>query len=186
MTPTPEQHRVILAAARRASYRYFFRPQPADVEDLAQEVTLKVLLHQSDFDPRKALWTTWVQTIAEHTAIDMGKKKRPLQLSKGFDIPAGAVQADETLERRACGVRRLIDKAPLRTRVVLAALNPELFPPCEQVKEAFRKLFNISWETSREREEWMEPTAEFLAAAAGARKNTLVDQPLCRLRAMLS
>lgn len=187
MSLSHDQRLAIRAAARRAAYRYFLHPQPADVEDLAQEVAAKALANLHRFDPTKAEWTTWVNTIASNTAIDMGKKKKPLRLADGFDAPARADNApDEAVLDLAREVRRLLPKAPLDTRVVLSALNPELFPPCDAVQAGFEKRFKISWTASRELPEWSEPTPEFLAARAGVSKNTLVDQPLCRLRKKLA
>lgn len=185
MILTPDQLLAIRAAARRAVFRYFLQPQPSDVDDLAQEVAAKALAHLTDFDPSKGEWSAWVNTIAARSAIDQGLKKRSVSLPANFEKAADTSEVDEAVERDTQDVRRLLPRAPLRTRAVLAAQHPDQFPPCAQVRMSFSKLFQISWEASRGLEEWTSPTPEFLAARAGLPKNTLIDQPLRRLRLAL-
>ena len=185
MQPTEEQHRQIVAAAQRAVYRYFRNPQTADVEDLAQEVEAKVLAHWDGFDASKGQWTTWVNTIARRTAIDWGRKKRPVRLVDGFDAASSPSLPNDGAEQAAADIRLLLPVAPEHVLAVLAALNEDLFPPSDSVKKTFERIFRVSWEESRELPEWRHPSPEFLAARTGKSKNSVIDQPLCRFRAWL-
>ncbi|MBL8735782.1 MAG: sigma-70 family RNA polymerase sigma factor [Planctomycetes bacterium] len=47
-----------------------------DVEDLAQEVFLKVFRALPQFDPRRAKFTTWVYTFVRNHCYDVLKKRR--------------------------------------------------------------------------------------------------------------
>ena len=95
-----------------------------EVEDVAQEVFLKVFLRISAFDGRSKFYT-WLYRVAANTAKDHVKKRRrrpalPLEEDAGIpDESGGPTQAAVVSERRVM-VREAIAALPTRYREVLA------------------------------------------------------------------
>lgn len=65
-------HRPILATI----FRFLGPRWRRDVEDLAQEVFLKVFRALDRFDPERAKFTTWVYTFVRNHCYDVLKKRR--------------------------------------------------------------------------------------------------------------
>jgi len=65
-------HRPILATI----YRFLGPRWHRDVEDLAQEVFLKVFRALDRFDPERAKFTTWVYTFVRNHCYDVLKRRR--------------------------------------------------------------------------------------------------------------
>lgn len=65
-------HRPIIATI----FRFLGPRYRRDVEDLAQEVFLKVFRALAAFDPSRAKFTTWVYTFVRNHCFDVLKKKR--------------------------------------------------------------------------------------------------------------
>lgn len=64
-------HRPVIATI----FRFLGPRWREDVEDLAQEVFLKVFRALPDFDPARAKFTTWVYTFVRNHCYDVLKKK---------------------------------------------------------------------------------------------------------------
>lgn len=80
-----------------------------DVEDLAQEVFLKVFRALPQFDPRRAKFTTWVYTFVRNHCYDVLKKRRLPTTS------LDAVAADEP-QRQVPDGRELLPSAGLENQ----------------------------------------------------------------------
>lgn len=80
-----------------------------DVEDLAQEVFLKVFRALPQFDPRRAKFTTWVYTFVRNHCYDVLKKRRLPTTS------LDAVAADEP-QRQVQDGRELLPSAGLENQ----------------------------------------------------------------------
>ncbi len=65
-------HRPIIATI----YRFLGQGFRREVEDLAQEVFLKVFRALDKFDPTRAKFTTWVYTFVRNHCFDVLKKRR--------------------------------------------------------------------------------------------------------------
>ncbi len=65
-------HRPVIATI----FRFLGPRYRRDVEDLAQEVFLKVFRALGNFDPSRAKFTTWVYTFVRNHCFDVLKKKR--------------------------------------------------------------------------------------------------------------
>lgn len=79
-------HRPVIATI----YRFLGPGFRREVEDLAQEVFLKVFRALDKFDPSRAKFTTWVYTFVRNHCFDVMKKRRLKTTS------LHAVGADET------------------------------------------------------------------------------------------
>lgn len=80
-------HRPVIATI----YRFLGPGWRHEVEDLAQEVFLKVFRALDHFDPRRAKLTTWVYTFVRNHCYDVLKRRRvpttPLADDTGEDRP---------------------------------------------------------------------------------------------------
>ncbi len=65
-------HRPVIATI----FRFLGAKYRRDVEDLAQEVFLKVFRSIDKFDPSRAKFTTWVYTFVRNHCFDVLKKRR--------------------------------------------------------------------------------------------------------------
>jgi len=95
-----------------------------EVEDVAQEVFLKVFTRIDGFDGRSQFYT-WLYRVAVNAAKDHVKKRvrRPaVALDEADALPGGAEGPDTGAERSETHriVREAIDALPLRYREVLA------------------------------------------------------------------
>jgi len=95
-----------------------------EVEDVAQEVFLKVYTRIEAFDERSQFYT-WLYRVAVNAAKDHVKKRvrRPaVALDEADALPGGAESPDAGAQRSETArlVREAIDALPLRYREVLA------------------------------------------------------------------
>lgn len=82
-------HRPILAVV----YRFIGRRSTDDIEDIAQEIFLKVFRALDRFDPSRGVkFTTWVFTFAKNHCFDVLKKRRVPTTS--IDSSASGAAAD--------------------------------------------------------------------------------------------
>jgi RNA polymerase sigma factor (sigma-70 family) len=190
---TPAHLACIRDLASRAALRSNRDLDEGGVDDLAQEVARRLWQARDRYDAARGPWEALIYRIARNLAIDGLRKNRTISLDAAGDPdlllhgtpdPSPGEHEDAVLD--AAALRDHLPSAPVRTRAVLAALHPELFPPDDAARAAFLGLFGLSWEASRHLPEWRCPSAEFLASRAGKPRNTLVDQPLKRLREQLA
>lgn len=92
-------------------YGFAFRyaGDPADADDIAQEVFVKVWRNIKKFDQQKN-FKTWIFTITKNTAIDLLKKRRTIPFSnfedeKGYNfiadnIPSQSLSPDQAAEKK--------------------------------------------------------------------------------------
>lgn len=123
------------AQARRTLYVQFvdrvFRTvrgmlrSDADAEDVTQDAMLTVLTSLRTYRPRpEARFGAWVATIAVNTARRRFRRRRPELTTTGIlpDIPAGAIDPDDALDR--LGRRRALLAAladlPARDRMLIS------------------------------------------------------------------
>jgi RNA polymerase sigma factor (sigma-70 family) len=74
---------------------------PQQVEDLAQEVFVKVLVGLPRFDPRgPAKLSSWILTVATRACLDVLKAKRPQTQEVPDSLPAASDPEGETAQRQ--------------------------------------------------------------------------------------
>ena len=86
-----------------------------DVEDLVQEVFLKVYANLDRYDEVKASLSTWIYTITRNTVYDYLKAKRDRPVFELLDntedaseeAPYEELLSNETLEELACALQKL-------------------------------------------------------------------------------
>ena len=86
-----------------------------DVEDLVQEVFLKVYANLDKYDEVKASLSTWIYTITRNTVYDYLKAKRDRPVFELLDntedatdeAPDEELLRNETLEELACALEKL-------------------------------------------------------------------------------
>ena len=80
--------------------------EPAQAEDLAQDVMFQIWRRAAQFDPSKARASTWIYTIARNRLIDERRKNRPMgvQLPE-TDIVEGSDAPMHEMEMGAEGAR---------------------------------------------------------------------------------
>jgi RNA polymerase sigma-70 factor (ECF subfamily) len=96
-------------------------------EDIAQEAMVRVWRRASEFDARRARFSTWLYRIVVNLCIDSVRTPQPVPLPEGLDPadPAeNAAEAMEVDERRAALVRA-IEGLPSRQRAALALVYHE-------------------------------------------------------------
>ena len=87
---------LVLHVVRQTFGRYGLRGDPHDIEDVGQEVFIRLSKQDfallKKFDPERAKLTTFLRVVASSTAIDWLRRRRPQ--SEDIDDHAGAL-ADE-------------------------------------------------------------------------------------------
>jgi RNA polymerase sigma-70 factor (ECF subfamily) len=75
--------------------------RPQQVEDLAQEVFVKVLIGLPRFDPRgPAKLSSWILTVATRACLDVLKSKRPPAEELPESLPSASDPEGETAQRQ--------------------------------------------------------------------------------------
>ncbi|GAB3935931.1 RNA polymerase sigma factor [Larkinella terrae] len=105
--------------------------QPEDVEDVCQEVFIKVYKHLPDFQFGSKL-STWIASIAYRTAINHGKKMNR-ELASGFpehwegQYDSGLANPEEMLIHQdwKAFLHAQIDKLPVHYRTILTLYHLE-------------------------------------------------------------
>jgi len=115
------------------------QPDPAEAEDVLQEVYIKVWMHACTFDPTRGPAAAWLHGIAHNAALDSLRRARSrpqgrtLHDDEGAD-PYGNLRCPEPAPperlqglQRAQAVRRSLSMLPAHTReLVLLAYEHEL------------------------------------------------------------
>ena len=117
-------------------FRYFSRPvyrtvmavirDPAQAEEVAQEVFIEVLRAAGQFDPAKGTADAWVLTIAHRRAVDRvrsavadaSRERQHIEIQVPWDQVSEAVQEILDRERLRCSLDELTD--PQRQAILLA------------------------------------------------------------------
>lgn len=88
---------------------------PAEAEDVAQEVFVRVWRHAARWRPGEARFDTWMHRVALNLCTDRLRRRRTLPLPEGWDAPDPQAATDAAL-----------DEAEISARVerALAALPP--------------------------------------------------------------
>lgn len=112
-------------APRLFSFLHRKCADPADVEELTQEVLLTIWSKSVQYDPTKASVNTWIFTIARNKAIDRFRRKRPEpDATDPAFVPAGNTDIDEDLDlqRQADELNTAIAGLPEPQQVVLRGI----------------------------------------------------------------
>ncbi len=84
---------LVLHVVRQTFGRYGVRGEAHDIEDVGQEVFIRLSKHDfallKKFDPQRAKLTTFLRVVASSTAIDWLRRRRPQ--SEDIDDHAGAL-----------------------------------------------------------------------------------------------
>jgi RNA polymerase sigma factor (sigma-70 family) len=106
---------------------------PADREDLYQDVFMKVYQNLADFRFESKL-STWIATIANNTCLNHLRKKRESPLEETFpgiesadQLPGNHVMPDENVERSDLALRLQseIDRMPPHFRAIVTLYHLE-------------------------------------------------------------
>ncbi|WP_309665724.1 sigma-70 family RNA polymerase sigma factor [Tabrizicola sp.] len=93
---------------------------PAEAEDVVQEVFVRVWSHAARFDPTRARATTWLYAIAVRLCID---RLRKLRLRRFFGLGAGIDSLDDISDTAPATDSALASRQELAlTRTAIAAL----------------------------------------------------------------
>ncbi len=111
---------------------YRFTGDPADAEDITQEVFLKVYRNLNSFDPAKGAFQTWITTLTRNLLVDNYRRTRLDRVSDSLDqSPSpeddGPTMADRLADSRP-GPEQHYAGLELKARIqsALAQLSPEL------------------------------------------------------------
>ncbi|MET0545682.1 MAG: RNA polymerase sigma factor [Caulobacterales bacterium] len=110
----------ILALARR------MLNDPAEAEDVAQEVFLRVWKHAGSWQPGAAKFETWLHRVATNLCLDRLRRRREVRMGDDFpEIPDDAPSSDETImaSQRLLRVREALDALPERQRMAIELCN---------------------------------------------------------------
>lgn len=71
--------------------------EPADAEDVTQEILIKIITHLSEYKPEKAAFRTWLYRIAANHVLNMKNKKKEIpasrtNLSEVFAAPLDSIE----------------------------------------------------------------------------------------------
>lgn len=181
---TLEHYEFIRNAVRRAVY--FRAPQLTDpeVEDLVQEVSLRVYLSRAAYDPSRGSWESLIRTIAMTAAIDTRRargRRREVQLPVTLD-PEGPADADDEREQARGDLDELRsalagESASLQLKLSLVAE----MPPTDAARAEWERLTGLPWDRRAEILPEGATRAE-IAALFGGAQNTVLDAPLARFR----
>lgn len=91
---------------------------PAEAEDVAQELFLRVWRHAAKWQPGKARFDTWMHRVALNLCNDRLRQRRPLQLAESWDAPDPAPGVEAAIEEadRAAAVDQALGRLPSRQR----------------------------------------------------------------------
>ncbi len=94
----------------------------AEAEEVAQEVFLRVWKHADNWEPGRALFSTWLHKVALNLCYDRLRRRRETALPEGFE-PEGREDSPETALRRkqrSHRVARAVASLPERQRAAIA------------------------------------------------------------------
>ena len=111
---------------------YRFTGDPADAEDITQDVFLKVYRNLSSFDSTKGAFQTWITTLTRNLLVDNYRRTRLDRISDSLDQSASPDDDGPTMADRLADPRPSQEQhyagLELRARIqsALAQLSPEL------------------------------------------------------------
>jgi RNA polymerase sigma-70 factor, ECF subfamily len=134
--------RMLVIRYQRLLFRFVggFGLGQAMTEDIAQEVFLRAFRSLSSFDASKAMFSTWLFTIAKHLALDQRSRERhradpgeAAERMASVDAPSAQQRLEES--ERAGRVQRALQSLPDALRsALLLAYSKEL--SIEQIAQA--------------------------------------------------
>jgi RNA polymerase sigma factor (sigma-70 family) len=121
-----------------------FARRPSDVDDIVQEVWIRLVEHASDIrEPRATL--AWLLMVTRRTALQLGRRDSRLVLSEPDAEPSVASTEEQALraeQRRAvvAGVHAALDRLPADDRHLLVTLVGAGDGGATSYQEASRQL----------------------------------------------
>ena len=102
-------------------------PDRQSAEDIAQEAMVRVWRRASEFDGRRARFSTWLYRIVVNLCIDLRRTRQPVALPDGLDPVDPSANAAETIEvdERRAALVRAIEGLPSRQRAALTLVYDE-------------------------------------------------------------
>ena len=102
-------------------------PDRQSAEDIAQEAMVRVWRRASEFDGRRARFSTWLYRIVVNLCIDLRRTRQPVALPHGLDPVDPSANAAETIEvdERRAALVRAIEGLPSRQRAALTLVYDE-------------------------------------------------------------
>lgn len=114
------------------SFVYRYVGSPSDVEDITQEVFIRVWRNLKKFDQKKS-FKTWIFSIAKNASIDFLKKKKSIPFSE-FDNVPNLISSPPELS-----LNFILEKLSVKYRMVLFLRYNDHF--------TFREIAEISGES---------------------------------------
>jgi RNA polymerase sigma-70 factor (ECF subfamily) len=102
-------------------------PDRQSAEDIAQEAMVRVWRRASEFDARRARFSTWLYRIVVNLCIDLRRTRQPVALPEALDPVDPSASAAETIEvdERRAALARAIEGLPSRQRAALTLVYDE-------------------------------------------------------------
>ena len=113
-------------------YRLLGRHFPVEVEDIAQEIFLKIFRNLHGFDPMRGVkFTTWVFAIAKNHCFDLTKKRR---------IKTTSLQSEDG------GIKRSLEPSDARRReppetALRSEVRQKIFEALQELRSEQRLVF---------------------------------------------
>jgi len=94
---------------------------PAEAEDVAQEVFLKVWRHAGSWRPGHAKFETWMHRVALNLCLDRLRRssRRSLELHPGLEDPRASATRSLDERQRARRIRGALVRLPVRQRAAI-------------------------------------------------------------------
>ncbi|NJL07926.1 MAG: RNA polymerase sigma factor [Methylacidiphilales bacterium] len=94
---------------------------PADAEDVVQDVLLKVWTHRGRWEGGRAKFSTWLYRVVTNRCIDLRRQPRNQDLESAPEVPDGAPGAESQLHRTEVvnALEGAMGQLPDHQRVVL-------------------------------------------------------------------
>jgi RNA polymerase sigma-70 factor (ECF subfamily) len=97
---------------------------PVMAQKVAQEAMVRAWSQASRFDPRRAIFTTWLYRIVVNLCIDQRRRVQPEPIPDDFDLAFDAGEASEIKERRTA-LAEALGELPIRQRAAMTLVYDE-------------------------------------------------------------
>ncbi len=111
--------------ALRVASRLVF--DTAAAEDVVQEAMVRAWTQASNFDPRRARFTTWLYRIVVNLCIDHRRRMKTVSMPEDFDVIDPAIAADVLMEidERHAALATALKDLPVRQRAAMTLVYDE-------------------------------------------------------------